>query len=481
MDAGRAADVFTRLTVGDGLVNQLPALMVSVAGALLVTRGSGGERLGRDISTQLLSNDRAFFAAAAFLAALIPTGIPAPLLLAAAAACAIAGLSARQGLAAESAGAGAIPVPREGSPAPPGDPAASGEKARELLVIDPIELELGYRLVGLVDAASGGDLMDRLSRARERIALDLGLVLPPVSVRDNTRLHPSEYSIKLRGNAVGRWRLRPGRSFLVTDGEPAEGVEGLPGVDPSTNRPGLWIADDQASSASVSGGALRKSSEIIASHLDTILRTRAAEILGREEVSRLLAGLKKRSPALVDELVPGILKLGELHKVLQNLLREQVSIRDLETILETLADHAHRAKDPGRLTEEVRRSLSRTICSSCADKDGVLHALLLDPALEDFLQRSAVESDGSRLALEPELAETLTATAVEACRRAGESGRKVILACAGPVRAPFRALLARKLPLVPVLAYEEIADDYRLEAAGTIAVESRAAEEARFA
>jgi len=479
MDVSRAADVFTRLTVGDGLVNQMPALMVSVAGALLVTRGSGGERLGRDLSAQLFSNDRAFFAASVFLIALVPTGIPAPLLLLAAAACAIAGVSARQGLAGEAAGA--VPGSRDAGPAPASAPEGRGEKARDLLVIDPIELELGYLLVGLVDAETGGDLMDRLARVRERIALELGLVLPPLSVRDNTRLHPAEYSIKLRGNSVGRWRLRPGRSFLVTDGEPAEGVDGLPGVDPSTDRPGLWIADDQASSASVSGRALRRSAEIIASHLDTVLRTRAAEVLTREEVSRLLADLRKRSPALVDELVPGALKLGELHKVLQNLLREQVSIRDLETILETLADHAHRSRDPGRLTEEVRRSLSRTICASSADRDGVLHGLLLDPALEEFLQRSTDESEGSKLALEPELVDTLTATAVEACKRAGESGRKVILACAGSVRGPFRALLARKLPLVPVLAYEEIADDYRLEAAGTIAVESRAAEEVRFA
>ncbi|MBI4602742.1 MAG: FHIPEP family type III secretion protein [Planctomycetes bacterium] len=466
MEAGQAADLFTRLTVGDGLVTQVPALMVSIATALLVTKSSvGGDSTGL-LSRQLLASHRVFFAAALFLLALVPAGLPPLPLVLGALACAVAGLLARRSARrAEPAAEGPEePAPGQGSE----------EKARSLLVLEPLELEIGFRLIGLVDEARGGDLMARLAKVREKVALDLGLVVPPVKVQDNTRLHPAEYSIKLRGNGVGRWRVRPDRYLVTFEGEPPARLEGTPGADPATGKAGLWVDEGQCPEAASAGCRLRKVSEVITDHLDSVIRVHAAEVLTREEASRLVADLRRRAPALVDELIPGTLKLGEVHKVLQGLLREQVSIRDLEAVLEALADAGDRTRDTAELTEHARRALSRSLCASVAGRDGTIHALLLDPALEEFLQRSVEKTDrGTRLAIEPETAEALAETVAAALPRLGGS-RTPVLACSGMIRAHMRALTAGRAPLLRTLAYEEVTEDFRLEERGTVALEKEA-------
>jgi flagellar biosynthesis protein FlhA len=473
MEISRAAEVFTRLTVGDGLVNQVPALMVSVATALLVTKSSESEGLAADLSKQLLSNGRIFLAAAVFLIALFPSGLPWPVLLMG------AGASALLGLALQKSGKALEAPAVEPSEVPPLQAESQEEKARSLLQLEPIELELGYRLVGLVDEARGGDLMARLARVRERMAMDLGLVVPPVKVRDNTRLHPGEYSIRLRGNGVGRWRLRPDRSLLLTRGEAVEGVDGVAGADPVSGESGLWIEESHSSLAAGAGYKLRSVPEIIADHLDKILRSHAEEILTREEVSRLIADLRKRAPALVDELIPGTLKMGEVHKVLQNLLREQVSIRDLELILETLADHAEPSpplsegrRDPAQLTEHVRRALARAICGSLATRDRKLFAVLLDPPLEEFLQSSMEKTDrGTRLALEPEMVDALVESTKGLLSQLGPQTGPLALVCSGMIRAHLRELIGKKVMLSAVLAYEEVTSDFCLEVSGSVALE----------
>lgn len=313
--------------------------------------------------------------------------------------------------------------------------------------------------------------MTRLLRIRERIALDLGLVLPPVKIRDDTRIHPLEYSIKLKGSPVAHGRVRPDRTFLPLHGARAEGVDGERGVDPVTGAEGIWLKEEEAHALG-EGSAPRTAGEVMAGHLEDVIRARAAEVLSREEVSRLIGDLRGRAPALVDELIPGTLKIGEVHKVLQSLLREQVSIRDLETILETLADRGDRTRDTAELTEHARRALRRTICGSLAGRDGAIRALFLDPALEEFLQASVDRTErGARLALEPELEETLIESVVESLRRLDGSRRPRVLVCSAMVRAPLRALIARKAPLAAVLAYEEVSEDCRLEPCGSVAVE----------
>ncbi len=466
MDLGTAASVFTRLSLGDGFVTQVPALMVSVATALLVTRSANKEVLGRELGSQLFLSERTLFAAAAFLVLLLPSGLPVWGLLMGAALCCGSGYLALRHRS------GRDPLTAEPEGQNPSKSESPDARARSLLVLEPIELEIGFRLVGLVDDAQGGDLMARLSRVRENVAVEMGLVVPAIKVIDNTRLHPTEYSIKLRANRVGRWRVRPGKWLVSAEAGPPHGIQGSSGPDPVTGKPGLWIDDAQCSQAADMGYRVRKVSEVIADHLDSLIRMHASEVLTREEVSRLIHDLRKRAPALVDELIPGTLKLGDVHKVLQLLLREQVSIRDLETILETLADHGDRTRDTRELTERVRRALSRSICISLAKRDGSIHAALFDPALEEFLQGSMEKSErGLRLAIEPEMAETLVDSIVEQVSRLGNAKQPPVLACSGLIRSHIRDLIAGRVPLCSVLAYEEVGEEFRLESSGTIVLE----------
>jgi flagellar biosynthesis protein FlhA len=475
MSVKNAAEVFTRLTIGDGLVNQIPALMVSVAAALLITKSTGGKSLAGDLGRQLFRNDQVFFIAAGFLLLLLGSGLPKDALLFAALVCAGAGFLLRGRVRREAENQ--LPAGSTKAESPRASVAeGTEERARSLLAIEPVELEIGYRLVGLVDDRKGGDIMARLLKVRERIALDLGFVVPPVKVRDNIRLASAEYSIKLRGNVMGRWRLWPGRVFVSAGGETLDGIQGVEGKDPASGRPGLWVEENQWSSAASAGYSVRLPAEIIASHLETNVRQHAAEILTRDEVSRLIADLRERAPALVGELIPDKLRMGEVHKVLQNLLREEVSIRDLETILETLADHSDKVRDPAVLTERVRKALSRSICSSlagAAGSGGVLRAALLDPALEEFLETSLEEAgQGKRLALEPEIAATLAENAREALERLAASGAKPVLVCSGSLRAHVRNLIVSKAPSAAVLAYEEVSQDFHLEARESVALQA---------
>lgn len=467
MEISRAAAVFTRLTLGDGLVTQVPALLVSVATALLVSRGSSRDGLGREMSRQLFANDRVLFGAAIFLLLLLPSGLPKLGLLLGAAICAGLGFSVRRKSSSEEPGS------ETEEAMPRSNPESPDAKARSLLVLEPIELEIGFRLIGLVDEAQGGDLMARLARVRERVAMDLGLVVPAIKVVDNTRMHPAEYSIKLRTSGLGRWRVRPEKLFVSGDGALPEGLRGTAGIDPVTGKPGIWVDEALGSEVAAAGLRARRAADLIAAHLDSVIRVNAAEVLTREEVSRLISDLRKRAPALVDELIPGVMKLGELQKILQALLREQVSIRDLEAILETLADHGDQTKDTRELTEQARRALSRTICGSLSGRLGIIRSILLDTALEEFLQRAVEKTErGYRLAVEPELAEALTGSIIKTASSHVESAKDpVVLVCSGTLRPHLRDLMAGRSLFLPVVAYEEIPDEFRLEPCGTVALE----------
>ena len=478
MNLESAARTFTRLTIGDGLVTQIPALMVSVAAALLITKNTAGKSLASDLAHQLFRNDRIFFFAACFLLVLMQSGLPKPALLFAAAVCATAGFLLRARNRVEEEGKTVVEEAPGGPP--PAAPEESQEKARALLAVEPLELEIGYRLIGLVDEYRGEEddgrssgLMSRLGRVRESVARELGIVVPPIKVRDNVGLHPTQYSIRLRGNVMGIWRLWPGRFFVTAGEEALEGIQGVEGKDPSTGEPGLWVEQSQWSEATNSGYVVRRPEEIIPSHLEAIVRAHAWELLTREEVSRLLSNLRERAPALLEELVPRVLKVGEVQKVLQNLLREQVSIRDLETILEALADHGDESRDPGVLTEKVRQATARSICGALAGPDGTLRVALLAPALEEFLLNSLEESGAvKRLLLEPEISETFTDNAVDVLGRAATPGTRPVLVCSDSLRAQVRELLASKLPAAAVMAYGEVDGSFRLDVRGSVALEN---------
>ena len=468
MEPVGAAGVFTRLTIGDGLVSQIPALMVSVATALLVTRSAGGDDLGGDMTRQLFANERIPFLMAGFLLVLLPFGLPMPALLFGVAICLYIGWNLRQSRDDDEYFEDE-PVIEE--PPELDVPRRSPEGVRSLLVLEPIELELGFRLVRLVDEDRGGDLLDRLAKVREGVALDLGFVMPPIKVRDNIRVRPTEYSIRLRGNSLGCWRVVPDRLFALPGGESMDQLDGKPGTDPVTGAAGLWIDEDQCPLAASIGWSVRSVPEMLVEHLQVLVEAHAAEILTREEVARLVSDLRVRCPVLVDELIPSVMKLGEVHKVLQALLRERVSVRDLETILEVLADSAGQGS-PIQLAEAVRRRLARSICDSLAGRHRRINALFLDPALEEFLQGSLQPAnDEVRLVIEPEVAESLLDTIVEEISRLEEAEPGVVLVCSGAIRSQLRQLVAGRWPRLGVLAYEEVTDEYGLETCGTVALE----------
>ncbi|MEX0742459.1 MAG: flagellar biosynthesis protein FlhA, partial [Phycisphaeraceae bacterium] len=381
--AGETMAAFTRLTIGDGLVSQIPSFIIAIAAGLIVTRSSSSKDLGTELTGQLTAQPVALFITAGFLGLLAFTGLPAiPLLL----------ISGTVGTTAfflnrtetdkqENAKAEKVAQDKKEAGPPP---------VEKLLNIDTMELEIGYSLVRLVDAKQGGDLLDRISLIRRQLAVELGLVVPPVRIRDNMQRPPHEYHVKIRNNSVAHGTLHPGK-FLAMDSGVAEGsLDGLKTREPAFGLDAWWIDQGQKQRAETLNYTVVDASSVLATHLTEVVKTHAAELLTREETNNLIEQLKEKSPKLIEEVVGEQIKPGDLQKVLQNLLRERVPIRDLETILETLSDWAPRTKDLDVLTEYVRNALRRTICNQYVQTDletgvGRLFCVTLDPGLEDLI------------------------------------------------------------------------------------------------
>jgi flagellar biosynthesis protein FlhA len=471
MDLAAAASVFSKLTIGDGLVSQIPALMVSVGTALLVTRSAAGSHLGVDMGRQLLSSHGALFAVAAFLIVLLPSGLPPLPLLAGAAACAFCAERLRRERQASPAAGIAALTPALAAPLRP--PAAVSD-VRSLLPVEPLELEIGYRLLPLVDQERGGDLLRRIGRARESVARELGLVVPPVRVSDSRRLGPCGYSIRLRGSPLGSWKALP-CGFLAWPGKPAampqELFAGLPAAA-ALCQGAVWIEEAAAGAAMAAGYELIEPVQAIALHLERAVREHAADLLSREEVARLLEGARQRAPGLVDELVPALLKVSEVQRVLQELLRQGVSIRDLETILEALGDVAPRNPSTSACVEEVRRALARSTLAALLNGEGRLAALLLDPALEEFLRSSLVpDGEETSLIIDPQTAELIRESCERLLAEKAERGGRTVLLSSSALRPHLAKLLQPRLAELALLSYEEVVDDDVLEVRGTLALE----------
>ena len=463
MSFSEAADVFTKLTIGDGLVSQVPALVISVAAGLIVTRSTARQDLGRDLVTQIFSNPKSLFITAGFLLVLVPSGLPVPVLLALSAVCAGAGwflMKAQQ----EEAKRKAAQAREKAKKAPK-------DVKEEALALDPLEIEVGYGLIPIVEGGPGGSLPDRIAAIREKIAFELGFVVPPVRIRDNMQLRPNQYVVKLRGVEVARWELEPNSFLAMPPGGDAETLRGKETREPAFGLPAWWIGEGEVPRAEALGYTVVDPTSVMATHLAQLIRRYAADLLTREEVNSLLEHLKQRSSAVVNEVVPDLLKLGQIQKVLQNLLREGVSIRDLETILETLADWAPRTKDPEILTEYVRHSLSRAICSKYTDKDGKLHAVTLDPNVEEYIANAIERTDrGSYLALSPEVSRRLLENTLEQLKSLAAEGRPPVVVCSPQIRAHLRKLLAAHVPDVAVLSLSEIQPDVSVEVVGNVTV-----------
>jgi flagellar biosynthesis protein FlhA len=466
MELFEALTTYTLLTIGDGLVTQIPALIVSTAAGIVVTRAASESELAVAVTQQFAGHHRALLITAATLLilGLIP-GLPkAPFLLMAA----VTGTVAYSGLKEPKRGA---ELPATSAPAG----ATGPEKVEKLLALDPLELEVGYSLIPLVDPGQGGDLLDRVRLVRRQFATDLGFVVPPVRIRDNLQLKPVAYAIKVRGLVVAQGEILVGHFLAMNPGTATEPIAGVATTEPTFGLPAQWISADERERAQVLGYTVVDPSSVITTHLTETIRRHARDLLGRQEVQGLLDVIKPSHPSVVETLVPNLLPLGTVQKVLQNLLAEGVSIRDLALILEALADAAPATKDPVVLTEYVRQGLGRTICRELTAGDGVLKVFTLSPALEQRLADALAEGDQGRyLALEPRTAQRVIEAIAKTIGTEPPDGTPVVL-CGPVIRPHLRRLTERYLPHLAMLSYNEIGPEVTLKALAMVEAADAAA------
>lgn len=464
MDFQQALAQYSLLSIGDGLVAQVPALLISTATGMLVTRSASESDLGSDLTRQFLSYPRAIAMAAAGIGlfGLVP-GMPNFAFLFIAVSLGVLAYSLRnaritQELTMEQSAA-AAEAQSEGEARRP-------ENVLSLISVDPMELEIGYNLIPLVDKSQGGDLFERVGLIRRQAALELGMILPPIRIRDNMQLSPTRYVIKIKGVEVAQGELLTNHYLAMDAGAVSDPVEGINTIEPAFGLPALWIPENRREQAEVSGYTVVDPPSVLATHLTEIIRSHAYELLGRQEVQSLLDHIKTEYSVVVDELIPNMLTVGEIQKVLANLLREGIPIRNLVTILENLADYAPLTKDPALLTEYVRAGLARQISKQYVGEDGILRVLTLDPRIEEELLRS---QDGG--ALEPRWVNRLYSSLQTQIQRATEEGYSPMMLCSPGVRRIFRTVMERVAPRIPVLSYQEIVPEIEVHSLGVVGVD----------
>ncbi len=460
-----ALQTYTLLTIGDGLVTQIPALIVSTGAGLLVSRAASESHLGKDLTTQLLFNPKAIAIASGVLLffAMMP-GLPTvPFLLLAGSTGYLAVMTRRGSKEGERAAAMAAKLI-----------AKPEEKITDYLHVDPLELEIGYALIPLVDKEQNGDLINRIAVIRKQQALEMGIIIPPVRIRDNLQLKPNDYLVKIRGNEVARGDLRLGSFLALNPGTATGKIKGVATREPTYGLPALWITDSDRDMAENYGYTVVEPAAVLATHLVELLKRNAYKILAREDAKKLLDNLKTSSPSVIDDLIPAVLTLGTVHKIMQKLLKEGIPIRDLAVILETLGDWAQHTKDPDLLTEYVRYALAPTINERFAEDDGKIYAITLDPQLEasiaDEVQRSQNRGLGG-LALAPKLINAIYRQMIKATDQCAQSGRRPIVVCSPTVRASFHRLLEPVMPNVTVLSYGELLVNTQIESIGAVGMD----------
>ncbi|OHD66832.1 MAG: flagellar biosynthesis protein FlhA [Spirochaetes bacterium RBG_13_51_14] len=448
-----ALKTYTLLTIGEGLVAQVPSLLITTATGIIVTRAVSNENLGKDMGDQLGSQPRALLITAATLgAAILLPGFPKIALLILS-----LGLGAMGYILIRSQSEERQKVERKEKEAALKE--HKPEEVTQLVQVDPLEVEIGYNLIPLVDPEQGGTLLERITNIRRRSALDMGLIVPPIRIRDNMELESEAYSILIKGVEVGRGSLQVDKLMAMDAGEVAEKIEGVEFTEPVFGLKAIWIKIDVRDIAESRGYTVVDCPTIIATHLTEIIKRHADEILGRQEVQKLIDTVKEDYPAVVSELVEEHkMTLGEIQKVLQSLLRERVSIRNIVTILETLSSYVSYSKDPSFLTEYVRIALSRQITRDYVDQTNTLSVITVDPDIESIVRNSIHEDpiEGPVLAMDPTTHQTVVSALLEAYRRSKAMGHAPVFLVAPQIRRVTFALLERELPSPVVLSYNEI-------------------------
>lgn len=461
MELSRALVVFTTLTIGDGLVSQVPAFLISLAAGLLASRSSTESNLSSTVLEQLFSRSEAMLLAAGLVGALAFTGLPMlPLTLMGAGCIAIA-LAIRAKRLAETKAAQAVAAekPTTSSPAETSEP-------KSKLSIEPVSLTIGEKLFPLIDPARG-TLMAAIKDLRTKFAQELGLLLPPVTLAVSRELG-EEYQIRIREAMVAQGELRLHALLAIEEGQVSNTIPGLSTKDPALGLPARWIDPGDQSRAEMFGYRVVEPEAVILAHLTEVLRMYAADLLSRTQVHELLDALHGRAPKLVEEIIPVAIKPAQLHQILCNLLREQVPIRDLETILETISDHVERTKDPLFLTEFCRHALSRTISQKYRDESRRLRAVVLDPALEDILSASNKDGDPLTITLTPAVADAIVNEMIEQLNGLVNTGFPPVVVCSPAVRAIVRQISQNRLPQVAILSQNEVSRDTDLEPVGIV-------------
>ncbi len=465
---GEAVQHFSLLSVGDGLAAQIPALLISVATGIIVTRAASSEDLGSQVVTQIGAQQRAPMVAGVVICffALIP-GLPKiPFLV-------IGGLFivAGRALAKTATATEAAEVERLAAAAAalPPVPSSPRDQVQDALSLDPLELCIGFGLVPLVDGSSGGSLLQRVSAVRRQIAAEVGTIIPSVRIHDEIGLQSHEYSVKVRGTEVARGQIMAGHQLALDPGDAFGNLDGIPTQDPAYGMAAVWITDAQRAEAEALGYTVVDAESVVVTHLTETIRRHTADLLTRQDVRTLLDSLKEHNAAVVDEVVPDLLSVGELQRVLQALLREGVSIRDLGAIVEASGDRARVTRDPELLAEYARQALGRTIVSPYLDAERTLRAITLDPHLEQEVSDAIAQTpDGEYLAMDPTRAQALVHQLSNHVEQAVTRGRRPVLICSSRVRRHLRRLCEQALPQLSVCAYNEIAPGIGVETIGVV-------------
>ncbi|HOO16764.1 MAG TPA: flagellar biosynthesis protein FlhA [Phycisphaerae bacterium] len=462
--------VYTKLSIGDSLAAQIPAFLLSVAAAMLVTRSTGQTNMGEEVIGQLASRPIALLGAAAFLGVLMLTPMPKVPLLTMAGGCGTLAWFIRQHQVSQANRLAGEQRAKERT---------KPQQIEAHLAVDALELQIGFGLVKLVDRARGGDTLDRIAALRKQMAIDLGLIVPPIRIRDNSEIAPNRYLVLLRGQEIAGGELFPDQVLAIDSGLAGQRLSGMETREPAFGLKAWWIQPDDRERAESLNYTVVEPTGVLATHLTELIKRHAAELLTRADTQRLIDALKQRNATVVEEVVPNVLKVGEVQRILQNLLRERVPVRDLEAILEALGDWAPKSKDPEILTEYARNALARTICSQYKDAHGVIHCVTLDPASEDYLAANIQRVDsGSVLLLPPERQSEIATRTREVIEAAGPAaaGATIVLLCSPQVRVWLRRIIEAVLPQTPVLALNEIARGIDVQAHGVVSFGSQPAD-----
>ena len=466
MDAATALQTYTLLTVGEGLVSQIPALLISTATGIIVTRAASEGNLGADLVKQLFNNERIFFINTGVLLMLsIVPGLPGVPFASLACICAFIGYSLHK--------KAVVPeeIKEEQQQAKEKTEATRPENIISLLQVDPMELEIGYSLIPLVDTGQGGDLLDRIVMIRRQCALELGLVVPTIRIRDNIQIKPNAYIIKLKGMEIARGELMLDHFLAMNSGTVFEEIPGIETVEPAFGLPALWIPESQREQAELSGYTVVDAVSVLATHLTEIIKQHASEILGRQETQNLVDNLAKSNQGLVDEVVPELLGIGEIQKVLANLLNERVSIRDMATIMEVLADYARATKDPEILTEYVRHAMARQITQQVVQGGTTLPCITLDPALENRIVGGIQRTDhGSYVSLDPDSMRRMIASLNREIEKLANQGYSAVVLTSPAVRLYFRKLVERSIQGLVIVSHAEIDQSIEIQIVGVVKI-----------